>query len=330
MEQTLSRVDQKDGLAKSSRIKASKKPSFSKAKMKRYLPLFLMTVPGLLYLIINNYIPMVGIIIAFKNINYQLGILQSPWVGLDNFKFLFMTSDAWVITRNTILYNIEFIILTTVFGIAIAIMLNEIVSRFFLRFYQTIILLPFMMSMVIVSYLVYAVLSPSNGLMNMTILPLFGMKAIDWYSSPEYWPIILTIVRLWTQIGFLCIIYLSSIVGIDKEYYEAARMDGATKWQQITKITLPLLSPIITMMVLFSIGKIFYSDFGLFYQVPMNSGMLYSTTNVIDTYVYRGLMQLGDIGMSSAAGFYQSLVGFILVFLSNYIVNKINSDNALF
>lgn len=330
MEQILTPTQKNKSPARNPAAKTPRTPASRAARIKRYLPLTLMMVPGLLYLILNNYIPMVGIAIAFKNINYQVGLLRSPWVGLDNFKFLFMTSDAWVITRNTLLYNIVFIFLTTIFGIATAIMLNEVVSKLFLRIYQTIILLPFMMSMVIVSYLVYSALSPSNGWMNMSILPFFGMKAVDWYSSPSCWPVILVIVRLWTQIGFLCIIYLSSIVGIDKELYEAARIDGATKWQQITKITLPLLSPIVTMMVLFSIGKIFYSDFGLFYQVPMNQGMLYPTTNVIDTYVYRGLMQLGDVGMSSAAGFYQSMVGFILVFLSNFIVGKINSDNALF
>ena len=289
-----------------------------------------MTIPGLFYLLINNYIPMAGLFIAFKSIDYSVGLFKSPWVGLSNFKFLFASSDAFVITRNTLLYNVVFIVLHTVVAVAMAIFLNEIVNRFFLRFYQTVILLPTMISMVIASYIVYAVLSPSTGFLNKTILPLFGLEGIDWYSYPRYWPVILVLVNLWKNVGVLCIIYLSSIVGIDREYYESATLDGASKWTQIRKITLPLISPVITVMVLYSIGRIFYSDFGLFYQIPMNTGALYPTTNVIDTYVYRGLLQLGDIGMSSAAGFYQSIVGFAVVFLSNAVVRKINSDNALF
>ena len=299
-------------------------------RLKRYWPLLVMTLPGLIYLFINNYLPMCGLFIAFKNINYAQGLFNSPWVGLSNFKYLFQSSDAFIITRNTILYNLAFIVINTAAAIAVAILLNEIVNKFFLKLFQTAILLPFMISMVIVGFLVYAILSPETGILNTTILPLFGVKGQDWYQVPEVWPAILVIVKLWNQVGYLCIIYLASIVGIDRQYYEAATLDGATKWQQITRITLPLIKPIIIMMVLFAVGKIFYSDFGLFYQVPMNSGMLYPTTNVIDTYVYRSLITLGDIGMSSAAGFYQSLVGFVLVFLSNYIVRKINPDNALF
>lgn len=289
-----------------------------------------MAFPGLLYLLVNNYLPMFGLFIAFKNVNYSLGIFKSPWAGLSNFKYLFSTADAFTITRNTICYNVVFIIVNTIVAIAIAIMLAEITSKFFLKFYQTIVLLPFMISMVIVGYLVYAILSANTGILNKEILPLFGMHGVDWYQTPNAWPIILVLVKLWNQVGFLCIVYLASIVGIDKEYYEAAVLDGASSWQQITKITIPLITPIIVMMTLFAIGKIFYSDFGLFYQVPMNSGMLYPTTNVIDTYVYRGLMTLGDIGMSSAAGFYQSIVGFLLVLLSNLLVRKVNPDNALF
>lgn len=301
-----------------------------KRKLRRYVPLFLMCVPGFVYLIINNYIPMMGLFIAFKNINYTLGIFKSPWVGFSNFQYLFSTRDAFVITRNTILYNVSFIILNNTAAIAIAILLNEIVSHVALRIYQTVILLPFMISMVIVGYLVYAVLSPSNGFLNTSILPALHIKAQSWYMMPQVWPFILVFVKMWNMVGYLCIIYLASIVGIDKEYYEAATLDGASKWQQITQITLPLIVPVVTIMCLFAVGRIFYSDFGLFYQVPMNSGMIYSTTNVIDTYVYRGLIQLGDIGMSSAAGFYQSCVGFLVVLFSNWVVRHVNRDNALF
>ncbi|WP_420832430.1 ABC transporter permease [Paenibacillus periandrae] len=297
---------------------------------KRYRALFLMMVPGFLYLLINNYLPMFGVIIAFKNINYSKGILGSNWVGFKNFEYLFKTSDAWVITRNTILYNGFFIILNLVLAVAVAILLNEVRIRFMSRFYQTVVLLPHLISMVIVGYLVLAFLNVENGFVNRHILPLLGVDSISWYSEPKYWPYILSIVNVWKHVGYLCIIFLASIVGIDHEYYEAATIDGASKWQQIRTITLPLLSPTIIIMTLLAIGRIFYSDFGLFYQVPLNSGPLQPTTDVIDTYVYRGLMTLGDIGMSSAAGLYQSLVGFILVLVSNYVVSRKNRDQALF
>ncbi|WP_051253366.1 ABC transporter permease [Paenibacillus alginolyticus] len=297
---------------------------------KRYRALFLMVLPGMIYLIINNYLPMFGIVIAFKNINYRKGIFGSDWAGLKNFEYLFKTADAWVITRNTILYNGLFIIINLALAVAVAILLNEVKNRFMSRFYQSIILLPYLISMVIVGYLALAMLNGENGFLNHHILPLFGIEPISWYSEPKYWPYILTLVNIWKNVGYLCIIFLAAIVGIDNEYYEAATLDGANKWQQIRTITLPLLSPAIIIMALLSIGRIFYSDFGLFYQVPLNSGPLQPTTDVIDTYVYRGLMTLGDIGMSSAAGFYQSVVGFVLVLVSNFIIRRKSPEQALF
>ncbi len=279
---------------------------------------------------INNYIPMAGLIIAFKNVNFSQGLFNSEWYGFKNFEFLFSTSDAFIITRNTILYNLCFIILNTVMAVGVAILLNEVTKKFWSRFYQSAILLPYLISMVIVSYLVFSVLSVDTGFLNNTILPALGKEPIQWYSEASYWPYILVIVNSWKGYGFFCIIYLASIIGIDKEYYEAATIDGASKWKQIWSITIPLIQPQIVMMTLLAIGRIFYSDFGLFYQVPMDSGSLYATTNVIDTYVYRGLLQLGDIGMSSAAGLYQSIVGFALVLLANLTVRKYNKENALF
>jgi putative aldouronate transport system permease protein len=296
----------------------------------RYKALFLMLLPGMVYLFINNYMPMFGLTIAFKDINYAKGIWRSDWIGLKNFEFLFMTKDAWRITRNTILYNAVFIVLNTVTAIGVAILLNEVRKKFLARFYQSVLLLPYLISMVIVGYLVLALLNLENGFMNKVILPAFGIDPISWYTKPEYWPYILTIVSLWKNIGYLCIIYLAAIVGIDPEYYEAATIDGATKWQQIRSITVPLLMPTIIILTLLAIGRIFYADFGLFYQVPLNSGPLQPTTDVIDTYVYRALITLGDIGMSSAAGFYQSLVGFVLVLVSNLIVRLKDKDQALF
>jgi putative aldouronate transport system permease protein len=299
-------------------------------KFKRALPLFIMMAPGLLYLIINNYLPMFGLMVAFKDINYAKGIFGSEWIGFKNFEYLFSTRDAFVITRNTILYNGGFILLNTVAALAVAIMLNEIKNKLVKGFYQSIILLPFLISMVIVSYLGYAFLSMDVGYLNKTVLPVLGLPEISWYLESKYWPYILTFINLWKGIGFLCVIYLAAIIGIDQSYYEAATLDGASKLQQIRYITIPSIMPVIIMMTLLSIGRIFHSDFGLFYQVPMNSGAIYDTTNVIDTYVYRGLMQLGDIGMSAAAGLYQSVVGFVLVILSNYIVRKKSKENALF
>ena len=299
-------------------------------KLKRALPLFIMMLPGLIYLLINNYIPMFGLIIAFKDINFAKGILGSDWIGFKNFEYLFSTRDAFVITRNTILYNGGFIIINTVLAIAVAIMLNEIKNKLAKSFYQSVILMPFLISMVIVSYLGFAFLSEDVGYLNNTILPLLGLDGFAWYSEAKYWPYILTFINMWKGIGFLCVIYLAAIIGIDQEFYEAATLDGANKWQQIIHITIPSIMPVIIMMTLLAIGRIFYSDFGLFYQVPMNSGSIYDTTNVIDTYVYRGLMQLGDIGMSAAAGLYQSIVGFVLVLVSNYLVRRKNKENALF
>lgn len=303
----------------------------SKKKLyKSHWPLFLMLLPGILYLIINNYIPMSGIIIAFKKINFSKGIWASPFVGFENFKFLFATNDAWIITRNTILYNLAFIIVNTIIGIAIAILITEVRNSRLKKFYQSIILLPFLMSMVILSYITFALLSTENGLVNNTILSFFNVKPISWYSTPEYWPAILIIANCWKGVGYGCLIYIASLIGIDPAFYEAARLDGATKWQEITKITIPCLMPTIITLTLLSIGRIFFSDFGLFYQVPMNSGILFPTTNVIDTYVYRALIEQGNIGMSSAAGVFQSFVGFVIVMGSNWMVRKINKENALF
>ncbi|NOU87158.1 ABC transporter permease subunit [Paenibacillus sp. LMG 31460] len=289
-----------------------------------------MVIPEIIYLIINNYLPMFGLIIAFKDVNFTKGIWASDWVGLKNFEYLFKTSDAMLITRNTILYNSAFIIINLIIAVGVAILLNEVKKKLFARFYQSVILIPYLISMVIVGYLVLAMLSGETGYINKQVLPMLGMDPISWYSEAKYWPYILTFVNIWKHVGYLCVIYLAAIIGIDPEYYEAARIDGASKWQQITNITIPLIAPVIVIMTLLQIGRIFYSEFGLFYQVPLDTGALFPTTNVIDTYVYRALLRLGDIGMSSAAGLYQSVVGFILVLISNYVVSKRNSDNALF
>ena len=298
-------------------------------RVKKYIPLYVMMIPGLVYLIINNYMPMPGLVIAFKTYSAKKGIYGSPWCGLANFKYLFATSDAWVITRNTILYNIAFIVINTILSIAIAIILSELTSRL-KKFYQSAILLPHLLSTVIIAYLVYAFLCVDTGFVNTSILAPLGKNAVMWYTETKYWPFILIFVSAWKSVGYSCIVYLATILGFDRAYYEAATIDGCTKMQQIAKITLPMLKPTIVMLTLMSVGRIFYSDFGLFYQVPMNSGSLYPVTQTIDTYVFRGLLQLGNISMSSAAGVYQSLIGFILVLSANLAVRKIDPESALF
>lgn len=289
-----------------------------------------MALPGLAYLVINNYIPMAGIVIAFKKMDYAKGVFGSDWVGFDNFKFLFSTPDAWIMTRNTLLYNLAFIVIGTICALAVALCMNEIKERFFAKYFQGAFLLPNLISMVVVSYIVFAFLNTDTGLLNRTVLPALGVSEINFYSQPQAWPLILLIVYLWKNTGYASVIYLAGIASIDPTLYEAARIDGAGKWDQIRFITLPQLKSIIIILTLLSVGRIMFSDFGLFYQVPMNSGPLYSTTQTIDTYVYRGLMQLGNIGMSSAAGLYQSIVGFVLVLTANYLVKKISPENAMF
>lgn len=298
-------------------------------KMKRFLPIYLMMIPGFLYLIINNYIPMFGIIVAFKNYNYSLGIFGSKWNGLKNFKFLFKTKDAFTITRNTLVYNAVFIILGNSLGILIAILLNEIRSKMAKKTYQTIILLPFLLSIVIVSYIVYGIFSTEFGTANHMLTSL-GKDRISWYSTPKYWPFILTFINLWKNMGYNTVLYYATLIGIDVSYYEAAVVDGASRWQRIRYITIPSLIPTITIMVLMAISRIFYSDFGLFYQVPLNSGPLIDVTNTIDTYVYRGLRENSNIGMSAAAGLYQSVVGFIMVIAANTLVKRMGNGNELF
>lgn len=298
-------------------------------KLKRYIPLYLMLIPGAVYLMINNYAPMAGIVVAFKNYNYQKGIFGSDWNGIKNFTFLFKTKDAWTITRNTICYNLVFIILGTIAAITVAILLSELKNTRAEKTYQTIILLPFLVSIVVVSYIVYGFLSTEYGLVN-HLLQRFGSDKISWYSTEKYWPVILVMVHVWKNIGYNTILYYATLMGIDTSYYEAAVVDGATRWQRVRYITLPSLIPTISILTLMSISKIFYSDFGLFYQIPMNSGPLIDVTNTIDTYVYRGLMETSNIGMSAAAGVYQSVVGFILVITANKLVSKFDEDSALF
>ena len=284
-----------------------------------------MVLPGFLYFVINNYIPMFGIYIAFEKVDYSKGLWGSDWVGFDNFKYLFSTSDAFIITRNTILYNVAFIVLGLLSGIVVGICLSEVYNKFFRKTYQTAILLPQLISFVIVSYIVYALLSNETGM----ITKLMG-GSVNFYAEKKYWPFILIFINIWKQLGYNGIVFLSSIIGIDYGLYEAARVDGATKWEQIRSITLPQLKPTIMTLFLLQVGRIFYSDFGLFYQVPLNAGALLDVTNTIDTYVYRALMVNNNISIASAASTYQAVVGFVLVLAVNMIVRKVDRENAMF
>lgn len=298
-------------------------------KLHRFGPIYLMALPGIFYILVNNYVPMAGIVLAFKDYNVRKGIFASDWCGLSNFKYLFRTQDAWIITRNTVLYNLAFIVLGTLIAVLTAILLNEIRNKVCSKFYQTVVLLPYLISMVVVSYITYAFLAMDTGLVN-NLLRAVGERPVFWYNEPKYWPFILVFIHCWKTFGFNTIVYYAVIVGIDTNLYEAAMVDGANRFKQILHITLPSLKPTIVIMTILAIGRIFNSDFGLFYQVPMNSGMLFSTTNVIDTYVYRALFNMGDYGMSSAASLYQSIVGFVLVISTNVLVRRIDNDNALF
>lgn len=301
-----------------------------KIRWKRAIPLFLMMIPGMFYLCINNYLPMAGILVAFKDYSPLGGIFGSEWSGFKNFAFLFRSSDIIYILRNTLLYNIAFLFLNTLFSVIAAVLLAEITNRLAVTFYQTALLLPSLLSTVILSYLVLLFLDGKTGFINNTVLTLFHKETIAWYAEPKYWPFILLFVNTWRSAGKMSIIYYAAIIGFDTGLYEAADMDGATRQQKIRYITLPQLSPVIIVMTTIVIGHIFTADFGLFYQVPLNSGALYETTNVLDTYVYRALIQLNDVGMSSAAGVFQSIVGFCMVIFTNIVLRKKSPEHALF
>lgn len=306
-----------------------KQKKSSKAKtFKKNLPLLILTLPSVLYLFVFCYIPLYGLVLPFKNYDYSLGFLKSPWAGVDNFKFLLNNESVALATRNTILYNIAFIILGLIMSVAIALMLYEM-RAVFVKCYQTILFLPYFISWVVAAYAAKVFLDIDYGLINKILLSM-GKEAIAWYNKPECWPVILIIAEIWKGMGYNAIIYYASLMGTDKSLFEAAKIDGAGKLKQIWYISLPSIKPMIIIMTILKIGKIFYGDFGLFYNFTLNSSLLYSTTDIIDTYVYRSLITLGDVGMSSAAGFYQAVLGFILVITTNFIVNKIDSDNALF
>lgn len=295
-----------------------------------------MVAPGAIWLILLRYLPMVGIVMAFqdykiypKNPGFISNLIHSKFVGFKKFEFLFATSDTWIMIRNTLLYNIVFIVLGLVISVTFAIMLNEITKKFVAKTYQTLMFFPYFMSWVVASYFLQAFLDPTRGLL-VNLMETWGMTPIDFYNDCGPWPVILTICNVWKNTGYSAILYLAAITGIDASQYEAANIDGASKWQQVKYITLPHLKTMIIILFIMNVGKIFCADFGLFFNVPMQSGPLFPVTQVVDTYVYRAMMTTQDFGMATAAGLLQNLVGFICIMVANSIVNKVEPESALF
>lgn len=300
----------------------------SSRKYKKSIQLTILALPAIVLLLVFSYLPMVGIFIAFKKINYVQGIFNSPWVGFENFKFFFSSNDAWLVTRNTLAYNIAFISIGTALSVLFAILLNEVTRVKLVKIYQTVFFFPFFFSWIIVAYMVYSFIGPYGVITS--VMDNIGMGSFNFYTETWIWPGLLVFINIWKGLGYTSIIFYAGIMGISNEYYEAAAIDGATRLQMIKSITLPLLTPLITIMTLISIGKIFYADFGLFFFIPREVGQLFPVTQVIDTYVYRMLRGSGDIGMSSAVGLFQSTMGFLLVLVSNHIVKKVNPENKIF
>ena len=304
------------------------------SRLKANKELLILSTPGAVWFLCFAYLPLFGILVAFKKFRlsgkgFFYNLFSSEWAGFNNFKFLFSSGDAWIILRNTVLYNACFIILGIVVPVILALLLNELKNKGMMKIYQSSMFLPYFLSWVVVSYCVFAFLNPEKGYFN-ALIQQFGGKPISWYTESKFWPFIIIFMSQWKGMGYNTVVYLASICGIDKTYYEAAVLDGATKWQQIKYITLPLLKPVIMILLIMSIGGIFRADFGLFYQLPKNSGPLYPVTNVLDTYIFRALKTSGEIGMSSAAALFQSTVGFVLIMTANKIVSKIDNENALF
>ena len=307
---------------------------FSKAK--KTLMLLSMVAPGAIWLLLLRYLPMGGIILAFKNYKiypkdptFLNNLIHSKWVGLDNFKFLFTTGDSWVMIRNTLAYNIVFIILGVIIPVAFAIMMSELSKKFVAKTYQTLMFFPYFLSWVVVSYFLNAFIDAQYGLIPMAQRAA-GETAVSWYTTPGPWPYIIVFANLWKNVGYSTVLYLAAITGIDQTQYEAAAIDGASKWQQILHVTLPNLRTMIAILFILNVGKIFNADFGLFWNVPMQNGALFYVTQVIDTYIYRVLMNTGNIGQSTAAGLLQNIVGFICIIGANAVVKKIDSDSTLF
>lgn len=315
---------------------AKKIPLKVSAKKKKTFLLLTMVAPGAIWLLLLRYLPMFGIVMAFQD--YKIyskapslinNITHSKFVGLKNFKFLFATEDSWIMIRNTLLYNVTFIVLGLILSVLFAIILNEVTYKFVAKTYQTLMFFPYFLSWVVASYFVQAFLDPTSGLLT-HLQASWGLTPTDFYNTTGPWPFILVICNIWKNTGYQVILYLAAIAGIDASQYEAARMDGAGKLQQVFYVTLPHLKTMIIILFIMNVGKIFNADFGLFFNVPMQSGSLFPVTQVIDTYVYRAMLATQNYGMTTAAGLLQNLIGFICIMTANGIVRKVEPESSLF
>lgn len=299
------------------------------------LELGLLGFPTFVWYALFSYLPMFGLMIAFKQYkifpkqSFLSNLLQSPWVGFDNFKFFIDNNTFGMLLRNTILYNLVFIVLNIVIPVALAMMINELYSKRRSKVYQTMMFFPHFLSWVVVSYFVYAFLSPDKGLANKIVMGLGGEKIL-WYSSPQYWPFILVFMNLWKGTGYNMVVYLASITGIDQSLYEAAMLDGASKWQQAKYITLPMMKTILVVLFIMNVGKIFYSDFGLFWQVTQGiPNSLHKVASTFDTFVYSALQGSTPIGRTAAASMFQSVCCCATILLANFVVSKVDPDSAI-
>ena len=302
--------------------------SFTRALRKNRV-LLMMLIPAFLYFFIFSYLPMSGAIVAFKSYNFREGIFGSPWVGFSNFEYFFKSGQAWTVTRNTILYNVGFIVVNTVLQMGLAIFISEIGGKYFKKVTQTAMFLPYFISWVVVGMIAYNFLNVDYGTVN-TILNKLGMESINFYGTKWVWPIIITAFCAWKNVGYGTVLYLAAIMGIDTEIYEAAQIDGANIFQRIFKVTIPCLIPTLIILTLLAVGNIFRGDFQMFYQLVGNNGPLFNTTDVIDTFTFRSLIQSGEVGMSAAAGLYQSVFCFITIVFTNFLVKKYDKDYSLF
>lgn len=298
-------------------------------EVRRKPVLFLMILPVIIYFIIFAYIPMPGAYIAFVDYNIGKGIFGSEFIGFKNFEFLIKTGDLWRITKNTLLYNVVFLVLTNLFQVAFAIMISEIGSKWFKKISQSVILLPYFISMVIVGFFAYNLFNYNNGFFN-SFFTSIGLEKFDFYSNQEIWKYIIVFFKIWSATGYGMIIYLATITGISGDIYEAAALDGASPLQKIRYITIPLLKSTVILLFLFGLGGILKGSFDLFYNLIGNNSVLYPQTDIIDTFVFRSLVGQFNFSMGAAVGFYQSIFGLVLVLVVNTVVKKIEPDSALF
>lgn len=288
-----------------------------------------MLIPAIAYVLIFSYTPMVGVIMAFKRYNFAQGLFDSPWVGLNNFKFLVASNKLWPLTRNTLLYNIAFIVVGIVMEVGFAVIINEMRCKWFKKIFQSFIFLPYFISWVIASAVVQTLLDYDSGLISRTVKSL-GLPMVNVYVNAAPWPFLLVFFRMWKGVGYGSIVYLSAISGIDAEMYEAAEIDGANSWQKMFKITLPNLVPTMVIMFLLACGQIFRGDFGMFYQLIGNNGVLLEVGDILDLYIYRAMAGNANLGYGAAAGLYQSVLCFATILLANFTVKKVQPDYTLF